>query len=192
MPIARGAGDAAFSAVFFALGAWRCALRHDAVAEVLPLPHLHRLPAAPEVVEGFFSLGGVAVPVIGLTSLLGVAAPARAESSTPSRAQSSAPSREEAGAYRHLILLRPEAGLQVALLVARVLDVVPVSPATLRPVADTTSLNGCVEALVEADDGSLTHLLAADRILLAQEKLALRDLGIAAAERLRGWGIAAG
>lgn len=157
--------------VMIRLGAVRCALRHAAVQELLPLPRLWRPPGLPRPLEGFMNLGGEAVPVVALATLLGVE---EAEDTAPAL-------------YRHLVLLR--ASPPVALRVTRVLDLRLVAPERLRPVGRGATLNGCVEAEIE-DGESLVHLLDADRLLLAQERQALAELGREAERRLREWGAA--
>jgi purine-binding chemotaxis protein CheW len=163
--------DAPILIVVFALGASRCALRHEEVREFLPVPHLWRPPGAPRVLEGFLNLGGAPVPVIALDRLLEV----------PGAGQP-APL-----AHRHLILLRAEpSGWQVALLVERVLDVRQVAPEQLRPAGGQHTLNDCVVAEIEAADG-FVHLLAAERLMLAQERAALQELSAAVQARLSEW-----
>jgi purine-binding chemotaxis protein CheW len=158
-------------AVVFAVGSARCALRQSEVRELLPVPHLWRPPGLPRTVEGFMNLGGTAVAVVSLAQLFGLGDGAG-----------------EDGLYRHLILLHGE---RAALLVSRVLDVMPAPPERLRRVERSDTLNGCVEAEIETADGFI-HLLAADRILLEQEKRMLAELRQDAQARLGEWAAAAG
>lgn len=158
--------------VVFTLAGLRCALRHADVRELLPLPRLWRAPTLPAPVAGFLNLAGEAVPVLDLVRLFGL------------------PEGEDdpaAGLYRHLILLRAAPGqTHIALLVTRVLDLVPFAPERLRPVADGATLNGCVEAEFELA-GAFVHLIAVDRLLLEEERQALLGLRAAAEARLEGW-----
>ncbi len=145
-----------------------CALRRDAVRELLPLPRLSRPPTLPPPLAGFVNLAGEPVPVLALGRLLGL------EEAQPP------------GLYDHLILLREEAA-PAALLVRRVLDLTTPPAGAVRPVADAATLNGCVEA--EFDwGGRLVHLLSPTGLLLEQERRALLDLTDAARRRLMAWG----
>ena len=140
-----------------------CALPHDAVAEILPLPDLHAPPAAGGWLTGFLNLGGRAVPVIDLASLLGVAPTASPDS-----------------LYAHLVLVRGEA---VAYLVDRAADLVTIPETAIRPTGAAGTLNGCVTAELVLGD-RLVHALAPERLLTAQERARVAALTRAAAERL--------
>lgn len=167
---------ASLQIILFDVRGIACALRRSHVRELLPLPHLSRPPALPRPVAGFFNLGGTAVPVLRLDVLFGL------EREAESR---------EASLYRHLILLD---GLSpagpAALLVDRVLDVADRHEAQLSPVRPENSLNGCVEAEIE-HSGRLVHLLSLERILFAEEKQALAELGRQAQTRLSEWTVPA-
>ncbi|MEZ0168333.1 chemotaxis protein CheW [Microvirga sp. TS319] len=153
-----------------------CALRSTSVRELLPVPRLWCPPALPRPVAGFFNLGGAAVPVIRLDVLLRL----RAE-----------PTSSETNLYRHLIMLD---GLSVsgpaALLVDRVRDVADIHGAQVSPVPPESSLNGCVEAEID-HQGQLLHLLSLERLLFAEEKLALDELSSHARTRLGEWMVSA-
>ncbi|WP_242662240.1 chemotaxis protein CheW [Teichococcus deserti] len=162
------AGDAY---LLFRLGSRRCALPRAAVREVLPLPRLFRPPSLPKPMAGFLNLGGVAVPVIDLTKLFGLASAAETEQAL----------------YRHILLIgRPDGQAPLGLLVDRVLDLLRLAPERLRAVSPEATLNGCAVAELETAEG-FVHLLAADRLLLAQEAAALSALQEAAAARLADW-----
>jgi purine-binding chemotaxis protein CheW len=97
----------------------------------------------------------------------------------------------EAELYRHLILVDGLAGSgPTALLVDRVLDVIRTGETQISSVRSENSLNGCVEAEID-HDGRLIHLLSLDRILFAEEKQALAELGRAAQARLGEWAVPA-
>lgn len=153
-----------------------CALRGHEVRELLPLPRLWRPPSLPRPVAGFFNLGGAAVPVVRLDVLFGTE---RSEESP------------ETELYRHLILVNglAENGPS-ALLVDRVLDLAHTDDAQLSPVRPENTLNGCVEAEID-HGGRLVHLLSLERILFAEEKQALADLGRHAQSRLSEWTVPA-
>jgi purine-binding chemotaxis protein CheW len=153
-----------------------CALRRTAVQELLPLPRLWRPPALPRPVAGFFNLGGSAVSVLRLDVLFGL------------EERTGAPQDD---LYRHLILVKGAGGSgPQALLVDRVLDVIHMGSATISPVRQEGSLNGCVEAEIEYD-GQFAHLLSLERILLAEEQQALAELARQAQERLNEWAVPA-
>ena len=153
-----------------------CALHRGAAREFLTLPRLWRPPALPRPVAGFFNLSGHAVPVLRLDVLFGLP---REDDDT------------ESALYRHLIVTRgPDTVDTTALLVDRVLDVATIDASRLSPVQQAGSLNGCVEAEVTWQD-RLVHLLSLDRILLAEEKQALEELGRQAQNRLGEWAVQA-
>lgn len=156
-----------------------CALRQEAVRELLPLPRLWRPPGVPRPVAGFFNLGGTAVPVLRLDVLFGL-----------ERARSDEPS-PEADLYRHLVLLDGLSGTSLtALLVDRVQDLAHIGPSQLSPVKEQGTLNGCVEAEIHIGD-RLVHLLSLERILFAEEQQALVELGRQAQNRLSEWAVPA-
>lgn len=165
---AIGVGDAY---LLFRLGTRRCALARAAVREVLPLPRLWRPPGLPKPLAGFLNLGGAPVPVLDLVRLFGLATTAEADQAL----------------YRHILLIR--GATPVGLLVDRVLDLLRLPAERLRPVPPEASLNGCAVAEIEMPDG-FVHLLAADRLLLAQEAAQLAALQDGMAARLAEWAAA--
>ena len=191
-----------------------CALHRSAAREFLPLPRLWRPPALPRPVAGFFNLSGRAIPVVRLDVLFGLAqndddaesalyrhlivtggSAHRAEKWPRFSAQNDAP------AERRSIGIDPKSGSTfgsdalgttetTALLVDRVLDVATIDASRLSPVQQADSLNGCVEAEVTWQD-RLVHLLTLERILLAEERQALAELGRQAQNRLGEWAVQA-
>ncbi|MGY2048805.1 chemotaxis protein CheW [Methylobacterium sp. JK268] len=160
------AGAAAFLVVDVA--GTPCAVRREAVREILPLPRLWRPPGVPAALAGFFDLGGRAVPVLDVARLFGLAAEAEGRPML----------------YRHLLLVGGEAPL--ALLVDRVADLVAVPADAVSPVAEGTALNGCVAGEVRIGE-RLLHELAVPRILLAEERARLDVQTRLAQERLAAW-----
>nr|WP_246732894.1 chemotaxis protein CheW [Methylobacterium sp. BTF04] len=142
-----------------------CALARSALSEVLPLPRLHQPPAGGGPLAGFLNLGGVPVPVVDLARLLGLRGPAEPTGDDP---------------YRHLVLSADRA---MAFLVDRADDLVRVADASVRPVPEARTLNGCVVGEIVGPKG-LVHLLSLPRLLTAEERLRLADLTRAAADRL--------
>jgi chemotaxis signal transduction protein len=102
-----------------------CALARSALSEVLPLPRLHQPPAGGGLLAGFLNLGGVPVPVVDLARLLGLRGPAEPTGGDP---------------YRHLVLSADRA---MAFLVDRADDLMRVADASVRPVPEDRTLNGC-------------------------------------------------
>ncbi|MBP0491332.1 chemotaxis protein CheW [Pararoseomonas indoligenes] len=159
--------------VLFSAGGALLALPREAVRALLPLPNLDSPPGLPAPLAGFLNLGGSAVPVVALTVLLGLPA-------------------GPLHPYRHLILLETAvtgpAG-PVALLVDRAADVLPAG-LPLRPTEEDTSLGGVVAGAVElpaASGGGTAHLLAPDRLLMAEEAAILGALTGQAQARLARW-----
>jgi purine-binding chemotaxis protein CheW len=167
---------ASLQIIIFDVCGTACALHRSAVREFLPLPRLWRPPVLPRPVAGFFNLAGDAVPVLRLDVLFGL-----------QKGEDEA----ESDLYRHLILIGASGATDPnALLVDRVLDVATVNATQLSDVRQAETLNGCVEAEVTWGD-RLVHLLSAERILLAEERQALAELGRQAQSRLDEWAVPA-
>lgn len=157
----------------FTLAEHDFALPADRVRECLPLPLLWRRPGMPVHVAGFFSLGGMVVPVLDLARLLGL------------RDRHSALSLEADGLYRHLIRID-----RMALLVDRVTAVATAMPAPVDPVADDWQ-QGCIAGRVLVAN-RLASLFDVDRLLLQDEAARLRLLAEAAERREQGWDASGG
>jgi purine-binding chemotaxis protein CheW len=156
--------------LLFEVGGHNYAIDHHAVRALLPLPKLWRPPSLPRVVAGYADIGGRAVPVLALGSILGGAA------------------QTEPGIYSHLILLAARGDrAETALLVDRAETLHRVERRDISKAAEHDSLNGCVEGEVEID-GRLFHILDPEKLLLAQEKAALAELGEEAERRMAEWG----
>lgn len=154
--------------VVFSLESRTCALPQRDVAEILPLARLWKPPGAPALIAGILNLAGEAVPVVSMRALFQLGD-------------------EPPGLYAHILLLSPSAReARQAFLVDRAMDVVAVDE--IQPVADSDSLNGCVIGELPLRDGGVAHLLAADRILMEEEKLRLGQLRQAEQARLAAWG----
>lgn len=167
---------AGLQVIIFDVCGTACAIRRQEVRELLPVPRLWRPPGTPRPVAGFFNLSGTAVPVVRLDIVFGLP---KAEDSP------------EAALYSHLMLIEDLSGSGLgALLVDRVQDVTDVAETAISPVDQTDTLNGCVEAEI-GHDGRLIHLLSRERILLAEERQALADLGASAQKRLQEWAVPA-
>lgn len=153
-----------------------CALPAAHVRAFLPLPRLWRPPSRPSVLAGYADIGSRAVPVLACDRLFGLAG--ADESAAP-------------GIYSHLILFdgaepRPA---PFALLVDRATSLGSIDPRQVTPASDRRSFNGCVEGQVEIE-GRLVHLIDPERLLLAEESLALADLDREAERRRGEWQLA--
>lgn len=154
--------------VLFRCGAALCALPHSAVAQIAAAPRLSAPPGLPRPLLGFANVGGRAVPALDGRHLLGAS-------------EEDAPDMFD----RHLLVLAGDAD-PVALMVDRVLDVRPMPQGIAMAVRSETTFNDCVVAEIAEGDATV-HLLAADRILLAAEKVRLAELRAAAQARLDEW-----
>ena len=152
----------------------RCALRASRVRAALPLPRLARPPEAPPALAGLLDLAGEILPVVRMAALFGEAAT------------------DEDPLNAHVVVLRG-AGLKgdLGLLVERAVDVTDASLDLVRPMEAERSFNGLVAGEVTLQDG-LVHLLDADRLLLAEEKIALDSFARRADERMAAWASPAG
>lgn len=124
------------------------ALPVEAVAEVVPIADLGRPPHLPEVVEGILNLAGTAVPVLRLDRLLGL----------PDG---------QYGLYSSILVMKGKT--PCALLVEHVDGVFAAAEVVVLPVAGERSFNGCIIAQLERA-GTILHLLAAERLLLEEER----------------------
>jgi len=140
-----------------------CALPHKAVREILPLPRLWSPPGAPALMVGMLNLMGETVPVVSMRALFGL------EQNTPD-------------IYAHVLLMAWANAMPHAFLVDRVIDVVAAE--AFNPVSSEDSLNGCVIGELPLKNGDVAHVLAADRILIEEEKLRLAQIQEAARARL--------
>ncbi|GAB0116137.1 chemotaxis protein CheW [Acidisoma sp. 7E03] len=152
-PLPDNTPDALLPVLLLRASGLTLAIRQSAVVEILPLPHLAAVPEAPPILAGAFHLGGETVFVLPLAALLGL--PGEAEGRP---------------LYHHLLLLPPRRGEpRLTLRVDRVMEAVEV-PANLLPPG--ASLNDCVEADLR-HQGRLVPLLAAERLLAAEERARL-------------------
>ena len=162
--------------VVFTLVGRMFALPAERVRECLPLPRLWRREGMPAHVAGFFSLGGVVLPVLDLGLLLGL----RTSPPVVAGPDDGYAAFEAAGLYRHLLRLD-----EIALLVDRVtmLADCAAKPHDARPDAWQ---NACVLGWIEVEDEPVA-LLDAGRILLTDETARLQRLTEDAAQRRRLW-----
>jgi purine-binding chemotaxis protein CheW len=147
----------------FALGDRLCALRLEAIREIVAIAQLSRPPGLPPILEGFLNLGGVAIPVVAIKRLFQLGDHAW-------------------GPYAHLLILGTQSK-PFAFLVDYVNGIVDVPIDSLLPVAADRSFNDCVEAEV-AFDGRTLHLLAPERLILQEERARIAELQAAAEVRL--------
>lgn len=150
--------------VLFQCNDRQLALKASEVAEVLPLPNLHRPPGSPKVFAGFLNRSGGTVAVIELATVFGAEAPG--------------------DIYRHIVRLRGAEAQDRALLVDRVLET-QARASSFEPLDDQASVNG-VFAGTLLIDGAPIPLLDLDRLLLAEEAARIAELSKAASERTAG------
>jgi purine-binding chemotaxis protein CheW len=143
------------------------AVRLEDVERITPMAELATPPGLPATLEGVLNLAGMAIPVLRLDRLFGLPA-------------------QQLGLYSMLIILKVPREGRVAILVARVSEVLPVPENALIPTDQGDSLNGCAEATVTVRDDAV-HLLSPARILLAKEREALAEFQAMAQRRLRDW-----
>ncbi|WP_419729955.1 chemotaxis protein CheW [Lichenicola sp.] len=160
--------------VVFSLADRMFALPADQVRECLPLPLLWRRDGVPAHVAGFFSIGGVVLPVLDLGLLLGLRS-----------IEEDAASFEAGGLYRHLLRVG-----DLALLVDRVTTLADRASGPREARSDDWQ-KACVIGWIEID-GLRVALLDAGRILLADEASRLQRLTEEAARRRALWTADAG
>ena len=153
----------------FTLAGYRMALPAEAVRECLPLPRLRRRPGLPDAVAGFFTLGGIVLPVLDLAQLLGLC---------------DNPAPPDHDLYRHLLRLNG-AHDGVTLLVDRADAVAAAAPAPAAPAPDPWQ-HGCVSRRVLVQDEPVM-LLDPERILRRDEQARLEALGRAERIRAGNW-----
>lgn len=140
------------------------ALAADEIAEILPLPTLHRPPGAPKVFAGFLNRSGHPLAVIDMPAVFG----------------------EESAddLYRHIVRLRGASRIDQALLVDRVVEA-QASATSFEPIEDGASLNG-VFAGTLLIEGAPIPLLDLDRLLLAEEAARIAELSQTIERRTAG------
>ncbi len=157
--------------VVFESGGVRCALRREAVSQIIAVPSLFRPPNLPSPVVGFVNRAGQTIPVLRAALLLG---------------RSEIANSPDDDLYRHVVFLRSTNG-EFGILVDHVVDVLRIDAANLRPSGPADTLNGVVEGVIEAVP--LVHLLTPSRMLLNGERLRLADLVAAEQARLEAWAV---
>lgn len=162
---AASSGTMTRTIIIIRIGDALCALDQAAVREVVHLPELAVPPSLPAAIEGVLNIGGDAVLVVELGRLLGRTQAADADP-----------------LYRHVVVLA--GGREgMGLLVDRVEDVRGLDNEVITPVADSSSLNACVQGQVDLD-GLIVHLLDAERIFLAAEQARFAEVRAAEQARL--------
>ncbi|MCQ8278720.1 chemotaxis protein CheW [Acetobacteraceae bacterium KSS8] len=152
--------------MIFGLAGRRMALPAALVREALPVPRLDRRPGTPPALAGFFSLGGVTVPVLDLAVLLGLRDFGEAPELDP--------------LYRPILRLD-----SLSLLVDR-LEQVRVPEGADAEAGEDPWQNRCVARHLRADGP--VSLLDPDRLLLEEERARLDLLTADAERRTRLWG----
>lgn len=140
----------------FQIGGESCALRVEAVREIVPMAALAKPPGRPSVLEGFLNLRGVAMAVVRLDRLFDLPA-------------------AEAGLGARLVVLRDCGPAPPAAFLAESVDeIVDVPAEALLPVPERNCFNDASEAMV-ALSGRAAHLLRPDRVLIESERRAVAE-----------------
>ena len=140
----------------------RLALPAEDVEKIVHYPRLLPLPFLPRALAGFLDVAGDAVPVVRLDRLLALP-------------------EEDLHLYSPLLLLKARPA--VALAVHGVIRVLAATPDTRLRVESTRSLNGCVDAGIEAPEG-VVYVLSRARLLAEEECQRLAALQAHAQRRL--------
>ena len=135
----------------------------ESVQEIVSLPLLSRPPGLPSMLEGFFSLEGIAVPVLRLGYLF-------TSTSQPPRL------------YTPLLIMR-NAALPWAVMIDKAEGIVSIAQQMILPVPENSSLNESTEGIATVDEKHLI-LLCPDRILLKSEQRCLANLAALEQQRL--------
>ena len=151
----------------FQFGGKLGALPLESIEKIAPMAELARPPGLPAPLEGILNLGGTAVPVIRLDRLLHLPEQRLSLSSI-------------------LLLLKSVPDRQVALLVDRVSEILPVQNEQMLAVRNEDSFNACVVATVNCR-GRVAHVLSAARILLEKERESLAVFQAMESLRLEDW-----
>ncbi|MBL8217102.1 MAG: chemotaxis protein CheW [Bryobacterales bacterium] len=137
----------------FRIASYWCALRAEAVREIVPLAATCRVPGQPEILEGFLNLRGTLLPVVRLAVLFGLpCAP------MPSSL---------------ILIVKGEAG-SVGLLVDEV-ESVTSATGELRRIGVGHTATEYAEGEL-AVEGRNVALLGAEQLLLGEERRRIREL----------------
>lgn len=147
--------DSARWIVQFTLADQLYSLPREAVDEIVQMAELVVPPRGPRILAGFLVIGEEFVPVIRTSELFGAA-------------------EQQVGLYTPLIVLRGER-IRFAIQVDRIATVSRVPPHDLLPIPAGHSFNECATGMVRI--GTETSLLlAADRLMLEEERLRVSEL----------------
>lgn len=149
--------------LLFHVGGLAFALLAEDVAEIVFLPELLRPPGLPWNLEGMLLVSGEAVPAIRLDRLFGL-------------------SELELTDYTQILLIRAGARLH-GWLVERTEGLLTLEFDRLVPLTAGATFHSCVAGTFTHKERTF-HLLASQRVLLEQERLAAEDLARAIEERL--------
>lgn len=159
----------------FACAGLHCAIRCEAVVQIVAVPALSRPPNLPEPLEGFANRSGAPTPVLRTAALL------RRSDASREIARQTGP---HTSLYAHVLFVR-SGSVVLGLLVDRVLDVRTIDGAAILPAGPTDSLNGCVEGVARGEPP--IHVLLPSRLLLIGERMRLAELVAAEQDRLEAW-----
>ena len=120
------------------------------VGEVIHMAELIAPPGRPAFLSGFVNMDGQAIAVVDLAVLLGFSAP-------------------PIQLYTPLVIMNSNK-FPVALIVARVLGLEPISGQRMTPLDDASIFNRCVTSSGKTENGDAFYLLSPEKIMLTQER----------------------
>ena len=162
----RDAGNTPGRFLIFQSNGLDCAFALDAVHTVVPMAALFSPPGTPAGIAGFLNLRGRAIPVLRLDLLFALP-------------------EQKPGLHTPLVIVHAAGGL-VGILTEQIRQIA-------APAADSWLALGEHQVWHESAvasftiDGRITHVLAADRLLLEQERSLVAAFEIMAQQRLRHW-----
>lgn len=154
--------------VKFQCGEALCAFPREQVVRLIAVPALSHPPSMPPALAGFANIAGGAVPVIDTARLFGLSYDADIDP-----------------LYRHVLIVLAD-GAPLGLLVDRVLDVAPANLEALTKAKAGAVINDCLFGDLDAG-ADVIHVIDAERILLAHERVRILDLRAAEQERIKAW-----
>lgn len=157
-------GDDLHSAVIFRLSGQFFAIPVADVREVVPYAWLEQPPRMPAFVQGVLNLGGLAVPVLRLDTLLGTLPAAIGLDAS--------------------ILIMKGTDSPLGLLVEHVEGVRSAAEFQFSAIDDRQSFQGCLAGQLQDPTGLAVHLLSWRQVLMAEEARRLEHFQQSAQDRL--------
>lgn len=149
--------------VVFRLAGQAYGIPLSAVKEIVSMPLLSQPPGLPPILAGFFNLTGTTVAAVRLSRLF-------------------ATEDQPMGLYTPLLVLQ-HFGFPWAVIVEKVVGIVPIPESAILPVPENSSLNACAEGMAATDDCHII-ILSPERLLLKTEQQRLAELTALEQKRL--------